>query len=104
MTEPFPKSRALLADAIKAASPMMLPTIHLNGTSREALYGPYVAARQAVVEAIDKVRATNPNGRDYYPQGPDAIHEARVQHLIRIDCLEAIKAELEQLALATMPE
>lgn len=39
-----------------------------------------------------------PNGRDYYPQGADAFLQARAEHVARLDQLDAIRAQLDQLA------
>lgn len=56
---------------------MLIPTVHLNGTSGQDL----LEQQQAVLDALRAVReamvAAMPNGRDYYPQGEDAIGEAR---------------------------
>ena len=55
---------------------MKPPTIHLNGTSRQSLLDAATEARSAVDEAEIKLREVWPNGRDYYPQGQDAIRHA----------------------------
>jgi len=81
---------------------MMKPTIHLNGTARAELFEGFMQAMATVDMAIDAVRKTHPHGRDFYPQGPDAIITATTEHSIRVSCLEAIRAELEELATATM--
>jgi len=56
---------------------MLIPTVHLNGTSGRDL----LEQQQAVLDALRAVReamvAAMPNGRDYYPQGENAIGEAR---------------------------
>lgn len=55
---------------------MIAPTIHLNGTSAaslvDALWGAYCAA----VNLEGALIACHPHGRDYYPQGDDAIGQA----------------------------
>jgi len=55
---------------------MIIPTVHLNGTSGQDL----LEQQQAILDALRAVReammAATPNGRDYYPQGEDAIGEA----------------------------
>lgn len=81
---------------------IMLPMVHLNGTSRKELYSQYRAAHDAVYKAIDAVLAAAPNGRDYYPIGPDAINKASAEHRARVVAMEAVKAELEALALHVM--
>lgn len=78
---------------------MMLPTIHLNGTSREALESEAMASYDALRAAGDALCAMMVNGRDFYPQGPDAFTAARAEHVSRIDKLRAVLAEIEQLIL-----
>jgi hypothetical protein len=53
------------------------PTVHLNGTSGQALLDAATDARTAVEAAVVKLRAVYPNARDYYPQGPAAIGQAQ---------------------------
>lgn len=79
-----------------------MPTIHLNGTSREELNKGYMAAYYALKAAIDALAETGPNGRDYYPQGDRAIGEAIDQHRARMMRLAGVMEEIEALALHTM--
>ena len=51
---------------------MMVPTVHLNGTSKCELMRQVMGARIALHTAIDALQQACPNGRDYYVQGPDA--------------------------------
>lgn len=76
---------------------LMKPTIHLNGTSRDNLAEPLEQARTAVRKAIEAVQATAPNGRDYYPQGPDAIRTATIEHGNRLNYLQIVDRELAEL-------
>ena len=73
------------------------PTIHLNGTSREALAKAYEAARDAVGVAYDRLKLTAPNGRDYYPQGANAMVRAEKEHWFRLGRLQEVVDELEVL-------
>jgi hypothetical protein len=82
---------------------MMTPTIHLNGTSRGDLHAAYMDALIAVEETIKKMRAAWPHGRDYYPQGEDAIVTARHEWVQHVQHLEDLKRNLEHLCLVTMP-
>ena len=59
---------------------MMVPTVHLNGTSREALLEQYTKAHNALEVGLNALCAAAPNGRDYYPQGPDAFAKAQAEH------------------------
>jgi hypothetical protein len=38
-----------------------------------------------------------PNGRDYYPQGPDVLYKAIDEHRSRQQRLESVKKELQEL-------
>lgn len=82
---------------------MRKPTIHPNGSGRAALYSGYEAAVLALDVAIDAAAQTAPHGRDYYPQGDEAIDEAVAEHQDRLRKLHAVKEELEKLAVACMP-
>ena len=78
---------------------MTLPTIHLNGTSGKELCDGYEAAHTAINAAIESLAETHPNGRDYYPQGPDAFTVARDEHFDRISRLQAVMSEVEELMM-----
>jgi hypothetical protein len=80
---------------------MILPTIHRNGTSKADLFDRYMTAMLAVEAAIDAVIQTAPHGRDYYPQGDDALRQAQAAHQDRMRRLHAIAAELNTLAVHT---
>lgn len=79
---------------------MIVPTIHLNGTSKEALLDLLHEAGIAVNNATAAVMLTAPNGRDYYPQGPQAISQAIAEHDSRIKRLADIYDELANLYIA----
>jgi hypothetical protein len=73
---------------------MLCPTIHLNGSSPKYLYEAAVETRRAVEDALEKLRAVVPNGRDYYPQGPDAINTAQEQYWAMRQKLQEVSDEL----------
>ena len=75
------------------------PIVHMNGTSRAELLKQYVAAYKAVGAAEDALSGTYPNGRDYYPSGPDAISAAMKEHHNRVMRLQTVKEELADLML-----
>jgi len=78
---------------------MTKPTIHLNGTSGEALLEGYRTAMEAVGEAVRKLNnETHPNARDYYPQGNHAYQDAVKEHTERRVKLESVYNELMELA------
>ena len=84
---------------------MKLPSIHLNGTSREALVKQMADVVHALDEALTKVGYATPHGRDYYVQGngeayPPAYQEAVKEHEDRLKRLLALRNEYEALGLA----
>jgi hypothetical protein len=77
---------------------MMLPTIHMNGTSGRALLEGYCDAISAVHGALEALARAAPNGRDYYPQGPDACATADSEHDARKQALIGVLNELQVMA------
>ena len=78
---------------------MIFPTIHLNGTSKQALLDQVLDAAHAVQDAIKALENATPNGRDYYPQGADAIKLAIAEHTARVTKLKEVFGELAKLAI-----
>lgn len=90
---------------------MMIPTIHLNGTSRDVLAAALEEAGSRLHDARDALAKTAPNGRDYYPQGAragrDAISWALDEHWARMHSLQAIIDQIAALhagVLGDQPE
>lgn len=84
-----------------AMPPLMttIPTIHLNGTGFTTLRDEYAAAYDAIDKAIDALVKAELNGRDFYPQGPDAFYKARDERQAALDKLrEAHQYAGEMLA------
>jgi hypothetical protein len=77
---------------------MVYPTIHLNGTSKDRLLEDIEKAYAAINDAQQALRNAAPNGRDYYPQGPDVICTALNEHLARQQKLQDVLLELQDLA------
>lgn len=75
-----------------------VPTVHMNGTRGDELFGAYVGAMDLVRAALAGLPA--PNARDYYyyVQGPDAFTRAATEHAARSEKLRAMLAELEAIA------
>lgn len=88
--------------ALSEKPSLSVPTIHLNGTSKESLVRDLCAAHHALTEAGRKLAATCPNGRDYYVQdNPEAaIHKAMREHEARMAKLREVAHEIEQIAEA----
>ena len=72
------------------------PTVHLNGTSREALLEGYVDCVNAVRHAVEVCQKNAPNMRDYYLV-PGAGTIATTEHWARLQKLESVLAELREI-------
>jgi len=79
---------------------LAVPTIHLNGTSRQELLDQLSDAVLALERAIGKLQLAHPNARDYYPQGNEAFNVARDQHFDRIERICKVRDELVFIAEA----
>jgi histidinol phosphatase-like PHP family hydrolase len=78
---------------------VMIPTIHMNGDKKETLLEGYCTAIHAVRAAAEAVQQNaHPNGRNFYPQGPDAIHRAIEEHIKRMVAIRGVLVELETMA------
>lgn len=75
----------------------MVPTIHMNGTSKESLIDGYAAAANALRSALEALAACRPNGRDFYPQGEGAINVAQQEHDAREETVRGALFEVELL-------
>ena len=78
---------------------MMIPTIHLNGTSATWLLEELADASTALGTAIDALRQVTVHGRDYYPQGDHAYPQARAEHDARLNALTAVQQDLQAMYL-----
>lgn len=78
---------------------MILPIVHLNGTSREELIRLRCEAGQKIREALAALAEMAPNGRDYYPE-PGRFEKARAQHDLRAAALRHLYDEIEAEYLA----
>lgn len=76
---------------------MILPTIHLNGTSAETLAEGYETAASALRKALECLQDVAPNGRDYYSQGDAAFARARGEHEARLVALRSVMSDLLSL-------
>lgn len=79
---------------------MMLPTIHWNGTTRDRLVERLTNVTSALQDALDAFAEATPDGRDYYPQGEGALTKAQNENLGRMKRVQAVKKEVENLAVA----
>lgn len=79
---------------------MQIPCIHLNGTSKERLIEALCEASYALNAAYEALKQTAPNGRDYYPLGPQAMKQAEEEHFARLRKVDEVKNEIDALAEA----
>ena len=82
-------------------TPLLTPTVNLNGTSRRDLVHQRLVASSALDGVIDVMRSMAPHGRDY-PAGPDALNADRDIHWTRMAALAALRDALIQEGLALM--
>ena len=80
---------------------VVLPFVHINGTSGSDLYAQRGNASVALKAALDALQGMAPNARDYYPAGPEAFNAAVRQHQRRLRVLnelaDEITAEMEHV-------
>jgi hypothetical protein len=79
---------------MSSPSQLLLPTVHLNGTSAAALITDYAIARIALEDALERLLYTH-HARDYYPQGGANSKQALEQH---IDRCAAVRRVIDDLA------
>ena len=85
-------------DSTKKNPNLAKPTIHLNGDSAENLYEGFLNAYHAMTAAITTLENMHPNGRNFYPQGDDALTLAVQQNLDRIRTAQTIRDDVLALA------
>ena len=78
--------------------PLLTPTVHFNGTSKDELLTQLEAVVNALDAALAAMSAAAPNGRDFYPQGPAAIIEAETAFAERVRVLEQMRTDFTNLA------
>jgi hypothetical protein len=74
-----------------------IPTIHLNGTGATTLQEEYWAAHEAIDAALEKLSEATLNGRDFYPQGPDAYQQARKERCAAFQKLHEAQLYVEEM-------
>lgn len=78
---------------------IILPIIHLNGTSAAELLDQRGETIEAIHAAGRALAAMGPNGRDYYPQ-PGLMDKAVAQHARRLKILKELADEIESEMMA----
>lgn len=80
-----------------AAERLTIPTIHLNGTSRNELHRQWSEAWDAIQIAYEAIKQSGPNGRDYYLDGPQALSAAVGDHMRRLQRIQDVMDEFQLL-------
>jgi len=91
-----------LSGGVCSAQHMIVPRLHMNGTTAADLIEQYSEAKLAVHRAIDAVCKAAPNGRDYYPLGATATGIAQDHHEQRLKALRKVESELMALLEAVV--
>ena len=79
---------------------MIIPKIHLNGTSGDQLLEQTCSVMTALNDALDAMRKATPNGRDYYTLGDGMILKAQDEFKALYRSIEDVRSEFEVLAMA----
>jgi hypothetical protein len=72
---------------------IIVPAIHLNGTSKKELLRQVEEAGEALVRAIDALYDMAPNGRDYYHTGN--FKDVVEQHQRRVKLVTEVKNDID---------
>lgn len=75
---------------------VVIPQVHLNGTSARELLAQLTDANSALEAAIDALIKTRPNGRDYYHTGN--LKEAEAACQARINLVISAQEEIMKIA------
>lgn len=75
---------------------IVAPIVHLNGSGRQNLIDALANAYSAIEQAAEALKQTAPNGRDYYPAGPEALEAASSQYIRRNRALRDLQEELQE--------
>jgi len=81
---------------------LIVPCVHMNGTSKPDLENQLEEAYLAIGNAIDALKKAAPNARDYYVYDSGAYEEAREQHFARMEKLYRVQNELGTIHLAIL--
>lgn len=78
---------------------MWAPTVHINGTSKEALLEQAVAVCDAARALLQALVEASPNGRDFYVQGAAVVFgEATKHHDVDCDSVRLLLHQWEHRA------
>lgn len=77
---------------------LAMPAVNLNGTSQRELLEGYLDAMDGVRKALETLRKTIPNGRDYQTLPDGVFRQAQKEHVDRAKRLDSVYKELEMIA------
>jgi hypothetical protein len=72
---------------------MITPTININGSSIDDLIDPRLIAMDHLMDALEALKQTAPNGRDYIGNR-DCWEQDRITHFDRLAKLRALREEI----------
>lgn len=75
---------------------LIIPIVHLNGTSKRQLLEQISNANHALIAAVDALQKMTPNARDYYLT--NNAKEAYGEHLARV--LKVMSVQTDIMAIA----
>ncbi len=81
---------------------MEYPTVHLNGTSKQALLDQQIDAINALRAAKAAIMFAAPHSRDYYVKadGANAYSRAVAEHSLRIRAIDHIINDLTEIGVS----
>lgn len=74
---------------------MILPTLSINGTAKSELFENAAEAKFKLLEAIEALRKTVPNGLDYQYAEPGAFEGAQKEFVERMAKMHSIIADVD---------
>ena len=78
---------------------MIQPIININGTDKDDLVNPRIAALDHINDVIETLKHVTPNGRDYLGD-TERLNADRQKHFDRIATLRTLYNELYEEAIA----
>lgn len=78
---------------------MIQPIININGTDKQDLVDPRIAALDHINDVIETLKHVTPNGRDYPGQAERCLAD-RQKHYDRIAALRSLYEEIYAEAIA----
>lgn len=79
---------------------IVVPTVNLNGTSRQELVKQQLDAWHALEAAMTAMKAAAPHGRDYQTDDAVTFRVARFEHGRRLQAIVTLMSEYQQMAEA----